>query len=146
MTHPRFDHVGITVLDLDAAITFFTGLGLEPESEVQVIEGEFVSTVVGLPDVRVENVVLRPPGGGAGVELSRFLHPLDGREPQALPASAPGLCNVCFEVDDLRSTVDRLAAEGHPMVGDVGQYEEMWLMAYVRGPEGIIVSLAESLR
>ena len=145
MSNPRFDHVGITVLDLDAAVAFFAGLGLEPESEPWIVEGEFVSTVVGIPDVRVEGVMLVAPDGGTKLELSRWLQPQEGLEPRALRPTQPGLTNVCFEVDDLHGTLARLAADGFDTVGGVGQHEDVWLMAYVRGPEGIIVSLAQSV-
>lgn len=139
-----FDHVGITVVDLDAAVRFFTDLGLEVEGRA-AMAGEFVDTVIGVPGSRSEIVVVRPPGGGTGIELSAFSRP----EPRpVLPAAMPtepGLRNVCFEVEDLRGTVQRLAAAGHGLVGGVGEHEGRWLMAYVRGPEGVIVALAERL-
>ena len=140
----RFDHVGITVADLDAAAAFFLALGLEVEGRM-FMEGEFVDTVIGLPNSRSEIVTLRSPDGGTGLELSSFTRP--AHEPGS-PAAMPnelGLRNVCFEVDDLQAIVDRLAADGYGLVGGVGQYEDIWRMAYVRGPEGIIVSLAERI-
>jgi catechol 2,3-dioxygenase-like lactoylglutathione lyase family enzyme len=145
MSHVRrFDHVGITVADLDRATAFFVGLGLEVEGRM-FMEGEFADTVIGIPGSRSEIVMLRPPGGGAGLELPGFIRP--GHEPGS-PAAMPaelGLRNVAFEVDDLQAAVDRLAADGYGLVGGVGQYEHLWRMAYVRGPEGIIVSLAERI-
>jgi catechol 2,3-dioxygenase-like lactoylglutathione lyase family enzyme len=140
----RFDHVGITVSDLDTATAFFVGLGLEVEGRM-LMEGEFVDTVIGIPDSRSEIVMLRPPGGGAGVELSSFLRP--GHEPGSPSAMSTelGLRNVAFEVDDLQGAVDRLAEDGYGLVGGIGQYEHMWRMAYVRGPDGIIVSLAQRI-
>ena len=139
-----FDHVGITVADLDAATAFFVGLGLEVEGRT-FVEGEFIDTVCGIPDSRTEIVMLRPPGGGTAVELSSFIRPdHDPGSPTAM-ANELGLRSVAFEVDDLRAAVDRLAADGYGLVGGVGQYENAWLMAYVRGPEGIIVALAERL-
>ena len=140
----RFDHIGITVADLDAATEFFVGLGLEIEGRMPM-EGEFVDTVIGIPGSRSEIVMLRPPGGGAGLELSSFIRP--GHEPGSPAAMSTelGLRNVAFEVDDLQAAVDRLAADGYGLVGGVGQYEHLWRMAYVRGPEGIIVSLAERI-
>jgi catechol 2,3-dioxygenase-like lactoylglutathione lyase family enzyme len=139
-----FDHVGITVADLDAATAFFVGLGLEVEGRT-FVEGEFIDTVCGIPDSRTEIVMLRPPGGGTTVELSSFIRPdHDPGSPTAM-ANELGLRSVAFEVDDLQAEVDRLAAEGYGLVGGVGQYEHTWLMAYVRGPEGIIVALAERL-
>jgi catechol 2,3-dioxygenase-like lactoylglutathione lyase family enzyme len=139
-----FDHVGITVADLDAATAFFVGLGLEVEGRT-FVEGEFIDTVCGIPDSRTEIVMLRLPGGGTAVELSSFIRP--DHEPGSPTAMANelGLRSIAFEVDDLRAEVDRLAADGFGLVGGVGQYENIWLMAYVRGPEGIIVALAERL-
>ncbi len=139
-----FDHVGITVADLDVATAFFVGLGLEVEGRT-FVEGEFIDTVCGIPDSRTEIVMLRPPGGGTAVELSSFIRPdHDPGSPTAM-ANELGLRSVAFEVDDLRAVVDRLAADGYGLVGGIGQYENTWLMAYVRGPEGIIVALAERL-
>ena len=143
MTHiRRFDHVGVTVADLDRAIEFFTGLGLELEGRMP-IEGEFLDTVIGMSGARTEIAMLRPPGGGTALELSSFVRPdHEPGSPHAM-ANELGLRNVCFEVDDLRIVLDQLAADGYGLVGAVGQFEDVWRMAYVRGPEGIIVSLAE---
>src|SRR6476469_5352302 len=145
MGHLRaFDHVGITVANLDAATAFFVGLGLEVEGQA-FVEGEFIDTVCGIPDSRTEIVMLRPPGGGTAVELSSFIRPdHDPGSPTAM-ANELGLRSIAFEVDDLRAAVDRLAADGYGLVGGVGQYENTWLMAHVRGAEGISVSLAERL-
>jgi catechol 2,3-dioxygenase-like lactoylglutathione lyase family enzyme len=138
----RFDHVGITVEDLDAVTDFFVGLGFEVEGRT-FLEGEFLDTVVGMPHCRTEMVVLRPPGGGTGLELSRFLRPgnVPG-SPDPMPNEL-GLRNVTFEVDGLEALLDRLAADGHHLVGGVGRYAGGWAMASVRGPEGFIVNLAE---
>ena len=145
MTHiQRFDHVGITVADLDAATAFFVGLGLEVEGRM-LMEGEFVDTVIGIPDSRSEIVMLRPPDGGAGVELSSFVRPDHQPGSPAAMSTEVGLRNVSFQVDDLQAAVDGLAADGYGLVGGIGQYENIWRMAYVRGPEGIIVSLAERI-
>lgn len=141
---PRFDHVGVTVADLDGAIAFFTGLGLEVDGRM-FVEGEFLDTVIGIPGARTEIAMLRPPGGGTALELSTFVRPdHEAGAPDAM-ATRVGLRNVCFEVEDLHGTLARLADEGFGLVGGVGQHEDIWLMAYVRGPEGIIVSLAERL-
>ena len=139
-----FDHVGITVADLDAVTEFFVGLGLEVEGRA-FVEGEFIDTVCGIPDSRTEVVMLRPPDGGTRIELARFVRP--DHEPGSPGAMATmlGLRNVCFEITDLKATVDRLATEGYGLVGGIGAYENMWLMAYVRGPEGIVVSLSERI-
>ena len=140
----RFDHVGITVADLDKAIAFFVGLGLEVEGRM-FIEGEFVDTVIGIPDSRSEIVVLRPPDGSAGLELSSFVRPEHQPGSPTAMSTELGLRNVAFEVDDLQATVEALAADGYGLVGGIGEYEHVWRMAYVRGPEGIIVSLAQRL-
>jgi catechol 2,3-dioxygenase-like lactoylglutathione lyase family enzyme len=140
----RFDHVGITVADLDAVTGFFVGLGLEVEGRM-FVEGEFLDTVCGIPDSRTEIVMLRPPDGGTALELSSFVRPdHEPGSPRAM-ANEPGLRNVAFEVHDLHAVVDRLGADGFGLVGGVGEYEGSWRMAYVRGPEGIIVSLAERI-
>jgi catechol 2,3-dioxygenase-like lactoylglutathione lyase family enzyme len=140
----RFDHVGITVADLDDVAAFFVGLGFGVEGRT-FLEGEFLDTVCGIPDSRTEIVMLRPPDGGTRLELGRFLRPdHEPGSPNAM-ANELGLRNVSFEVDDLPGIVDRLAADGYGLVGGIGEYEGMWRMAYVRGPEGIIVSLAERI-
>jgi catechol 2,3-dioxygenase-like lactoylglutathione lyase family enzyme len=139
-----FDHVGITVSDLDTATAFFVGLGFEVEGRMSM-EGEFVDTVIGIPDSRSEMVMLLLPDGGTKLELSRFIRPdTEPGSPDAMSTEV-GLRNVCFEVDDLRAIVDRLAADGYGLVGGIGQLDDMWLMAYVRGPDGIIVALAQRL-
>ena len=140
----RFDHVGITVADLDAVTAFFVGLGLEVEGRM-FIEGEFVDTVIGIPGSRSEIVMLRPPDGGTRLELSSFVRPDHLPGSPAAPANELGLRNVAFEVHDLQAAVDWAAADGYGLVGGIGEYEGSWRMAYVRGPEGIIVSLAERI-
>ena len=145
MAHVKsFDHIGITVDDLDLVTTFFVGLGLEVSGRT-FVEGEFLDTVCAIPNSRTEIVGLQPPGGGTWLELARFVRP--DHEPGSPDAMANelGLRNVCFEVDDLQATVDELAAAGYGLVGGIGEYEGIWRMAYVRGPEGIIVSLTERI-
>jgi len=145
MSHIKcFDHVGITVDDLGVATAFFVGLGLEVEGRT-FVEGEFLDTVSGIPDSRTEIVMLRPPDGGTGLELSSFVRPDHQPGSPAAMANELGLRNVCFEVADLQATVDGLAADGYGLVGGIGQYENSWRMTYVRGPEGIVVSLAERI-
>ena len=140
----QFDHVGVTVADLDAAVDFFLKLGLELEGRMP-IEGEFLDSVCGIPNSRTEIAMLRAPGGGTGLELSTFVRPdLVPGSPNAM-ANEVGIRNVAFEVDDLRGTVDELAADGYGLVGGIGEYEKTWLMTYVRGPEGITVALAERI-
>jgi len=140
----RFDHVGITVADLETVTGFFVGLGLEVEGTT-FVEGEFLDTVCGIPDSRTEIVMLQPPDGGTRLELSRFVRPDHVPGNPAAMANELGLRNVAFEVANLQATVDGLAADGYGLVGGIGQYEDVWRMAYVRGPEGIIVSLAERI-
>jgi catechol 2,3-dioxygenase-like lactoylglutathione lyase family enzyme len=144
MTHiKRFDHVGVTVADLDSATAFFVGLGLEVEGTGSV-QGEFVETVCAIPGAHCQIVMLKSPDGFR-LELSSFITPdhLPG-SPEAL-ANEVGLRNVSFEVDDLRAAVDAVAADGYGLVGDIGEYEGAVRMAYVRGPEGIVVSLFEPI-
>ena len=144
MTQIRFDHVGVTVADLDAAVRFFEELGLELEGRMHV-EGGFLDTVCGIPGSRTEIAMMRPPGGGVALELATFERPgvLPGT-PDAM-ANEVGLRNVCFEVEDLEGELARLARQGYGLVGGLGRYEDQWLMAYVRGPEGIVVSLSERI-
>ena len=139
-----FDHIGVTVVDLEAATAFFVGLGLEIEGSTPV-EGEFLDTVIGLSGARTEIVMLRPPGGGTAVELSRFVRPPSPPVPPPVGATEPGLRSLAFVVEDLAAVLRRLAAGGFGLVGGVGEHEGVWRMAYVRGPEGIIVALAERI-
>lgn len=140
----RFDHVGVTVQDLDQVTAFFVGLGLEIAGRGSV-QGEFIDTVIAIPDSRTEIVMLKTPGGDTAVELSSFVRPAPAPGSTAAMANELGLRSLSFEVDDLQGHVDRLATEGYGLVGGIGEYEGIWRMAYVRGPEGIIVALAERL-
>lgn len=140
----RFDHVGVTVEDLDGVAAFFVGLGLEVEGRTSV-EGEFVDTVCGIPGSRTEIVMLRPPDGGTRVELSRFVRPASLPGDPGAMANVRGLRSLAFEVDDLDAVVAWAATQGFGLVGGVGEYENVWRMAYVRGPEGIIVAVAQRL-
>ncbi|MGO2938420.1 MAG: VOC family protein [Glutamicibacter arilaitensis] len=141
----RFDHIGVTVSDLDLVTEFFTSLGLEIEGRANGLEGEFLETVCAVPDSRTNIVMLKAPGTDAGIELSSFEKPghLPGN-PKAM-ANELGLRSIAFEVDDLDAILNQLAADGYGLVGGVGQYQGAWNMAYVRGPEGIIVALAQRL-
>lgn len=140
----QFDHIGITVDDLDSVTAFFVGLGLDVEGRA-FVEGEFIDTVIGIPDSSTQIVMLRPPGGGTGIELSSFVRPdHQPGSPDAM-ANELGVRSICFEVDDLQATVDSLAADGYGLVGGIGQHENIWRMAYVRGPEGLVVALAERI-
>ncbi len=144
MTHiKRFDHTGITVTDLDPAIAFFVGLGLEVEGTGSV-EGEFVETVCGIPGAHCQIAMLRSPDG-ARLELASFVTPDQTPGSPDAMANEVGLRNVSFEVDDLQAAVDAVAADGYGLVGGIGEHEGSVRMAYVRGPEGIVVSLFEQL-
>jgi len=140
----QFDHVGITVADLDAAIDFFVKLGLEFEGRM-FVEGEFLDTVCGIPDSRTEIAMLRPRDGGTAIELATFIRPESVPGSPGAMANELGIRNIAFEVDDLRGTVDELAADGYGLVGGIGEYEHTWRMAYIRGPEGMTVALAERI-
>ncbi|WP_432489240.1 VOC family protein [Kineococcus sp. SYSU DK018] len=141
----RFDHVGITVADLERVTDFFVGLGLRVDGGPAVVEGDFLDTVIGIPGSRTRVVVLRAPHGGTLLELSSFVEPQHQPGSPTAMATELGLRNVAFEVDDLETIVEQLAADGYHLIGGVGRYEHTWRMAYVRGPEGIIVSLAERI-
>jgi catechol 2,3-dioxygenase-like lactoylglutathione lyase family enzyme len=140
----RFDHLGVTVADLDVVTAFFVGLGLEVEGRA-FVEGEFLDTVCGIPDSRTEIVMLRAAGDGGRVELARFVRPDSVPGSPAAMANELGLRNMSFEVNDLPAAVDWAATEGYGLVGGIGEYEGAWRMAYVRGPEGIVVSLFERI-
>jgi catechol 2,3-dioxygenase-like lactoylglutathione lyase family enzyme len=144
MAIQRMDHVGIVVDDLPAAVEFFLALGLELQSE-RSVEGESVDRVVGLDGVRSEIAMLQTPDGQAKVELSRFRSPpaLDG-DPAA-PANKLGLRHLTFAVDDVEATLARIRAHGAELVGEVVRYGDTYVLCYVRGPEGIIVELAEPI-
>ncbi|WP_040884738.1 VOC family protein [Janibacter sp. HTCC2649] len=140
----HFDHVGITVADLDAALDFFVSLGMELEGRT-FMEGEFLDTVCGIPNSRTEVAMLRLPGGGTTIEICTFVRPeLERGTPNAMSTEI-GLRNVAFEVEDLHAMVERVRADGYELVGGIGEWENAWRMTYVRGPEGIIVALAERL-
>lgn len=141
----RFDHIGITVADLDAVTTFFLNLGLEQQGGPTRMEGEFLDTVCGIQGARTTILMLQAPGGGTGVELSSFEHPAPGPGQPSAMANELGLRSIAFEVEDLPGMVERLATEGYEVIGGVGEYEDVWRMTYVRGPEGIIVALAERI-
>ncbi len=140
----KLDHVGIVVEGLEAAEQFFLDLGLEREGGATV-EGAWVDAVVGLEGVRNEVVTLVTPDGHGRVELIRVDSPGGGGSPEAAPSNRPGLRNVAFEVDDVRATVARLRERGFDLVGELADYEDVYRLCYVRGPEGIIVMLAEKL-
>jgi catechol 2,3-dioxygenase-like lactoylglutathione lyase family enzyme len=145
MTIQRMDNVGIVVDDLEAATAFFVELGMELEGEMPV-EGRWVDRVVGLDNVRVDIAMLRTPDGHSRLELTKFHSPTAvGAEPNNAPANALGIRRIMFAVDDIEDVLARLQAHGAELIGEVEQYEDSYRLCYVRGPEGIIVALAEQL-
>ncbi len=145
MTLQRMDHVGIVVGDLEAAIAFFVELGMELEGQAPV-EGPWVDRVCGLDQVRVDIAMLRTPDGHGRIELTRFHRPAAVRtEPEGPPPNALGLRNLMFAVEDLDEALAHLQTHGAELVGEVARYEDSYRLCYVRGPEGIIVALAEQL-
>ena len=139
------DNVGIVFEDLEAAVAFFVELGLELEGETTV-EGRWAERVVGLDDMRVDVAMMRTPDGHSRLELMRFQRPKAvSAGPRNAPANALGIRRIRFAVDDIDDVVARLRARGAELVGEVAQYEEMYRLCYLRGPEGIIVALAEQL-
>ncbi|KRE38883.1 glyoxalase [Janibacter sp. Soil728] len=140
----RFDHVGITVADLDQVLDFFVGLGFELQGRM-VMEGEFVDTVIGIPGSRSEIATLGLPDGGTTLELSCFERPDHQPGSPTAMSTQLGLRNVTFAVEGLPAILEQLADQGYGLVGGMGEWQGAWRMAYVRGPEGIVVSLAEKI-
>lgn len=145
MTIKRLDHVSVTVDDLDAAVEYFTALGMSIEGS-QPVEGLWVDRINGMKDVRVDIVMMRTPDGHGKVELTKFRHPpLAPIEPAIAPVNTLGLRTVMFAVEDIDDTIARLRAKGGELIGEVVQYENVYRLCYMRGPAGIIVALAEEL-
>jgi catechol 2,3-dioxygenase-like lactoylglutathione lyase family enzyme len=144
MTILRMDNVGIVVDDLQAAIAFFVELGLELEGEMTV-EGQWVDRIVALDGVRNDIAMLRTPDGHSRLELMKFQTPPATTVEQNAPVNTLGIRRIMFAVDDIEDVIARLRAYGAELVGEVVQYEDQYLLCYVRGPEGIIVALAEQL-
>ena len=138
------DNVGIVVESLDTAVAFFTELGLELEGR-WTIEGEWSGRVTGLRDQQVEVAMMRTPDGHGKLELSRFLTPAPVADHRRAPVNSLGYLRVMFAVDDLDDTLARLGEHGAEVVDDVVQYEDVYRLCYVRGPEGILVGLAEQI-
>jgi catechol 2,3-dioxygenase-like lactoylglutathione lyase family enzyme len=144
MTIQRMDHIGVVVDDLAAAKAFFVELGLELQGEAQV-EGDWVDRVVGLEGIRSEIAMMQTPDGHGRLELTKFHAPPDRDGERDAPANAPGLRHVSFAVDGLDDILVRLRARGAELVGEVERYKDIYRLCYVRGPEAIIVELAERI-
>ena len=144
MTVKRMDNVGIVVESLDEAISFFAELGLKLEGRAMV-EGEWAGRVTGLGAQRVEIAMMHTPDGHSRLELSRFLTPAVIADHRNAPVNALGYLRVMFAVDDIDETLARLRKRGAQLVGEVVQYEDAYRLCYIRGPEGILVGLAEQL-
>ena len=144
MTLERMDNVGIVVESLDAAVSFFIELGLRLEGRA-MIEGEWAGRVTGLGTQRVEIAMLVTPDGHGRLELSRFLTPPVVADHRNAPVNALGYLRVMFTVDDIDETLARLRKRGAELVGEVVQYEETYRLCYIRGPEGLLIGLAEEL-
>jgi catechol 2,3-dioxygenase-like lactoylglutathione lyase family enzyme len=145
MALKRMDNVLIVVEDIEAAKAFFAELGMELEAETQV-EGPWVDGTVGLEGVRADIAMMRTPDGHGRVELSRFHTPPAVRaEPENAPANALGIRRIMFAVEGIDDVVDRLRAHGAELLDEIAQYKDLYRLCFVRGPEGIIIGLAEEL-
>jgi len=145
MTIQRMDNILLVVDDLEAAIAFFVELGMELEGEATV-EGQWVDRVVGLDGVRSDIAMMRTPDGHGRLELDKFHTPNAVRaEPEDAPVNTLGIRRIMFAVDDIDDVLARLRRHGAELIGEVVQYEDQYRLCYVRGPEGIMVALAEQL-
>jgi catechol 2,3-dioxygenase-like lactoylglutathione lyase family enzyme len=144
MTVKRMDNIGIVVESLDTAISFFAELGLELEGRA-TIEGEWAGRVTGLREQRVEIAMMRTPDGHNRLELSRFLTPAVVADHRDAPVNALGYLRVMFTVEDIDETLARLRKRGAQLVGEVVQYEDVYRLCYIRGPEGLLIGLAQEL-
>jgi catechol 2,3-dioxygenase-like lactoylglutathione lyase family enzyme len=145
MAVKRLDNVAVVVDDLDAAIAFFTALGLELEGR-STVGGDWVDRVVGLHGTRSDIAMMRTPDGHGRLELTRFQHPAAvGPDPRSEPANTRGMGRIMFNIDDIDDVVERLQALGGELVGEIVDFEDTYRLCYLRGPEGIIVALAQDL-
>jgi catechol 2,3-dioxygenase-like lactoylglutathione lyase family enzyme len=144
MTVKRMDNVGIVVESLDTAISFFAELGLELEGRT-TIEGEWAGRVTGLRDQRVEIAMMRTPDGHSRLELSRFLTPPVVADHRNAPVNALGYLRVMFTVEDIDDTLARLRKRGAQLVGEVVRYKDAYRLCYIRGPEGLLIGLAQEI-
>ena len=145
MTVKRMDNVGLVVENVDTAIEFFTDLGLELEGRA-FIEGAWADAVTGLRDMRVEIAMMRTPDGHGRIEISRFLAPPVIGDHRSDPVNALGYLRVMFTVEDIDDTLARLRRRGAELVGEVAQYQNSYRLCYIRGPERILIGLAQELR
>ncbi len=144
MALKRMDNIGIVVEDLEVTIDFFLELGLELEGRA-MIEGEWAGRVTGLGNQQVEIAMMRTPDGHSRLELSRFLTPSVIADHRDAPVNALGYLRAMFTVDDIDGTLERLRQRGAQLVGDVVQYKDIYRLCYIRGPEGLLIGLAEEL-
>lgn len=144
MALKRMDNIGIVVEDLEVTIDFFLELGLELEGRA-MIEGEWAGRVTGLGNQQVEIAMMRTPDGHSRLELSRFLTPSVIADHRDAPVNALGYLRAMFTVDDIDGTLERLRQHGAQLVGDVVQYKDIYRLCYIRGPEGLLIGLAEEL-
>ena len=144
MALKRMDNVGIVVDDLPATIEFFRELGLELEGQ-GTVEGEWAGRVTGLGDQRVEIAMMRTPDGHSRLEISRFLTPPAVADHRNAPVNALGYLRVMFTVDDIDETLEKVRKRGAQLVGEVVQYKNAYRLCYIRGPEGLLIGLAQEL-
>ena len=144
MNVQRMEHVGIVVDDLAAAIEFFVDLGLVLQGE-GTVEGRWVDRIVGLEGVRADIAMMQTPDGNGRLELTKFHSPSVQRDDGCAPANTPGIRHIAFAVEDIEAVVARLRARGAELVGELERYQDRYRLCYVRGPEGIIIELAEQI-
>jgi catechol 2,3-dioxygenase-like lactoylglutathione lyase family enzyme len=138
------DHIGINVDDLEAAATFFTDLGFTVDGRMKM-QGELLDNVTGLEDARTEFVMLKAPDSQISIEVIKYIHPADAESDRSGAPNAHGIRHIAFQVEDLDGIVHTMQQKGHTLVGSVQNYQDIWKTCYIRGPEGIILELAERL-
>lgn len=138
------DHIGMNVVDLEAATTFFTDLGFTVAGKAKM-EGELLDKVTGLTNAKTDFVMLQSPDGQMNLEIIKYIQPVDPEGVQIQTANTLGMRHIAFQIDDLEEIVTVLKKKGHKLVGEVQTYENIWKLCYIYGPEGIIVELAQKL-
>jgi len=141
----KIDHVGINVIDLDAAKDFFIEMGFEIMGQ-QTVEGEWVDKIIGLSGVKDEIIMMRTPDGEANIELIKFYSPLDESGIQPSYSNTLGIRHICFLVEDVEALTAKLKKKGGELIGEIYNYKDFYKLCYLRGPEGIILELAQSLK